>query len=83
MYLVEIRFTRNKKWCAANNQNICVTFEHKNGFEIWLSSYWQNINFSQNGPKFHILKKIMILKVYWEIDRPTASTLLILWQGYV
>ena len=32
-------------------------------FELQLSSYWQNINFSRNCPKFHIFTKIIIFQV--------------------
>ena len=32
-------------------------------FKLWLSSYWQNIKFSRNCPKFHIFTKIVIFKV--------------------
>ena len=45
------------------------------------AGYWQNINFSLIYPKFYIVLKIVILKVYLEINRPTASALL--WQGHV
>ena len=31
-------------------------------FELQLSSYWQNINFSRYCPKFHIFTKIVIFK---------------------
>ena len=52
-------------------------------FELQLSSYWQNIKFSWYCPKFHIFTKIIIFQVYLQLFRPTASSLYILWQGYV
>ena len=41
-------------------------------FEPQSSSYWQNIRLSRNCPKFHIFTKIVILKVYLQLFRPTA-----------
>ena len=53
-------------------------------FELKLSSYWQNIIFSRNCPKFHIFTKIVFFfKVWLELFKPTASTLQISWQGHV
>ena len=52
-------------------------------FERQLNSYWQNIKFSRNCPKFHIFSKIVIFKVYLQLFRPTASSLWILWQENV
>ena len=52
-------------------------------FELQLISYWQNIKFSWNCPKFHIFSNILIFQVYLQIFRPTASSLNILWQGHV
>ena len=52
-------------------------------FELELSSYWQNIKFSRYCPKFHSFTNIVIFQVYFQLFRPTASFLLILWQGNV
>ena len=51
-------------------------------FELQLSSYWQNNKFSRYCPKFHIFTNIVIFQVYLQLFRPTASSLLILWQGH-
>ena len=40
-------------------------------FELQLSSYWQNIKFSQCCPKFHIFTNIVIFQVYLQLFRPT------------
>ena len=34
-------------------------------FKLQLSSYWQNIKFSRNCPKFHIFTLIVIFQVYY------------------
>ena len=52
-------------------------------FQLQLSSYWLNIKFSRNCPKFHIFTKIVIFQVYLQLFRPTASSLWISWQGHV
>ena len=39
-----------------------------------LSSYWQNINFNEIAPKFHLFAKSTIFQVLLELFRPTAST---------
>ena len=52
-------------------------------FELQLISYWQNIKFSRNCPKFHIFTKFVIFQVYLQLVRPTASSVSILWQGHV
>ena len=47
--------------CAADNHNyICHTCAKEFlRFQLQLSSYWQNITFSQNCPKFRIFTKIV------------------------
>ena len=76
-YSIENRLGWKQMWCAVDNYTyMCHTYAKKRKkirFELWLSNYWQNISFSQNGPKFHLLTKTVILKVQLEIDRPTAS----------
>ena len=63
---------------------ICVTRVQKIfRFELQLSSSYWNIKFSRNCPKFYIFTKVVILRVYLQLFRPTASTLYILWQGHV
>ena len=52
-------------------------------FELQLRSYWQNIKFSWNCPKFNIFTEIVIFQVYLQLFRPTAASLKILWQGHV
>ena len=52
-------------------------------FELQLSSYWQNIKFSWYWPKFHIFANIVIFQVYLQLFRPTASSLLMVWQWHV
>ena len=52
-------------------------------FELQLSSYSQNIKFSRYCPKFHIFTNIVILQVYLQLFRTTASSLWISWQGHV
>ena len=52
-------------------------------FELQLSSYWPNFNFSRYCPKFHIFTNIVIFQVYLQLFRPTASSLQILWQEHV
>ena len=47
-------------------------------FILYSRSYWQNIKFSQNCPKFHKFTKVEL-----ERDRLTVSTLTIIWQGGV
>ena len=71
LYLTENWFSRNEMWCAM------VIHNHASHM---CRRIWQNINFSWNCPKFHILTKILILKVKLDFFRPTASTLEILWS---
>ena len=52
-------------------------------FELQFSSYWQNIKFSRNCPKFHKFTQIVIFKVYLHLFRSTASSLSISWQRHV
>ena len=59
----------NKMWCAVENHNYSSQMIFR--FELWLSGYWQNINFSN----FTYSQKIVILKVSLERNRPTASIL--------
>ena len=80
LHLTENRLSWNEMCCASDNHNyMCHTLK----FELQLRSYWQNINFSRNCPKFHIFTKIVIFQVYLQLFRPTASSLSILWQGHV
>ena len=62
--------------CAVDNHNyvsrMCKGTLDSNMTEAGF--LWQNINFSRNRPKFHILIKIVILKVQLKRDKPTAST---------
>ena len=53
--------------------NMCEKEFSDSNFE--LSTYWQNIDFSGNCPKFHLFTKIVIFQVKLEFIRPTASTL--------
>ena len=50
---------------------MCRTFR----FEIYLSCYWENICFERNLLKFHVLTKIVILRVYLEYDKTPPSIL--------
>ena len=56
LYLTEKQLSWNKMCCAADNHNyMCHTCAKELfRFELELSSYWQNIKFSWNCPKFHI-----------------------------
>ena len=61
-------------WCAAYNHNymghMCAKeFLDLNFNEVVID---KNIHFSRNGPKFHIITKIVALTI--EIDGPTAFT---------
>ena len=47
---------------------------HFGSFEPF-SSYSQNTNLSQNGSKFYLRTKIVLLNEWFEIGKPTASTL--------
>ena len=59
LYLTENRLGRNEIWCAEDNHTYMCHIYAKGLCELWLSSYWQNINFSRNCPKFHIFTKIV------------------------
>ena len=63
LYLTENRLSWNEICCAADNHNymshMCKRIVR---FELQFSSYWQNIKFSRNCPKFHIFTKIVICK---------------------
>ena len=77
LYLIENWLSWNDMRCAAANHNyMCHTcakeFLH---FELQSSSYWQNIKFSWNCPRFHIFSKIIFLKVFLQLFRPTVSFL--------
>ena len=51
--LTQNQFGRSKIWCA---EDTCVTYVQKDFLlKVLLSRYWQNIKFSQNCPKFHII----------------------------
>ena len=72
MYLNENRLGGNEVWCEADNHDYMYqigAFVQKKKKRIFIfkllkfNSYWQHIKFSQNGPKFHIRTKIVILKV--------------------
>ena len=52
-------------------------------FERQLSSYWQNIKFSQYCPKFHIFTKIIVFKNICNSLDHVLHSLYILWQGHV
>ena len=83
LYSTENRLSWNEMCCASDNHNyMCHTRAFFLKFELQLSSYWQNINFSRYCPKCHIFTKI-IFQVYLQLFRPTASSLSILWQGHV
>ena len=71
--------------CTTDNHNyMCHTCAKECfKFKLWLSSYWQNINFSRYCPKFHIFTNMVIFQVFLQLLRPTASSLLISWQGHV
>ena len=78
LYLTGNRLSRKQMWCAADNHNymchICAKMIF--WFKLELSSYWQNIKFSQNYPKFHILTKMVFLKsMIGSFYRPIASSL--------
>ena len=64
LYLTENRLSWNEIFCAADNQQLYVSHMCKRIFtkELQLSSYWQNIKFSRNCPKFHIFTKFVIFK---------------------
>ena len=64
LYLTENRLRWNKMCCASDNHNyMCQTCAKEFlNFELQLSSYWQNIKFSQYCPKFHIFTKIVFFK---------------------
>ena len=66
LYLTENRLSWNEMCCAADNHNLYVSHMCKRifRFELQLSSYWQNIKFSQYCPKFQIFTNIVIFKVY-------------------
>ena len=75
LYLTESRFSWNEMCCASDNHNyMCHTCgkEFLNS-SLQLSSYWQNIKFSQYCPKFHIFTKMAIFQVHLQLFRPTAS----------
>ena len=57
MFLTENRLSWNEMCCDADNHDyMCHTCTKEVlRFELQLSSYWQNIKFSWNCPKFHIL----------------------------
>ena len=77
LYLTENRLSWNEMWCTPDNHtymcHTCAKDFFK--FELQLSSYWQNIRFSWNCPKFHIFTKIVIFQVYLQLFRPTALSL--------
>ena len=54
-------------YCTVDNHNY-IHMSHmcrrSFRFELQLNRYWQNINFSQNWPKFHIYTKVVIFQVY-------------------
>ena len=71
--------------CTSDNHNyMCHTCAKEFfKFKLKLRSYWQNIKFSRYCPKFHIFTNIVIFQVFLQHFRPTASSLLISWQGHV
>ena len=75
--LTENRLSIKWMWCAVDNHNHFVPHMRKRTFrfELYLSGYLQNVNFSRNYPKFYMLTKIAMLKVWLEKNRPTASTI--------
>ena len=63
LYLTENWSSWNEMRCAADNHNyVSHMCKRIFRFELQLSSYWQNMKFSRNCPKFHIFTKIVILK---------------------
>ena len=64
----------NETWCAVLQiitnimSHMCKRIFFKNQTSI--STYWQNIKFSWNCPKFHIFTKIVIFQVYLQLFRP-------------
>ena len=62
LYLTENRLSWNEMCRASDKHNYmyhtCAKEFFK--FELQLSSYWQNINFSRYCPKFHIFTNIVI-----------------------
>ena len=78
LYLTENRLSRNEMCCASDKSQLYMSHMCKKSFkfELLLSSYWQNINFSRYCPKFHIFIKIVIFQIYLQLFRPTASSLM-------
>ena len=76
LYLTKNRLYWNEMCCASDNHNyMCHMCKRIFKFELQLSSYSQNIKFSQYCPKFHIFTNIVIFQVYLQLFRTTASSL--------
>ena len=58
-----------------------VTLEWLIRILIFISSYWKNITFSQNCPKFQLFTNIVFLKYHWK--KTNCFYLFNLWQGHV
>ena len=70
LYSTENRLSKNYNYMCLSH--MCKRIWRS---ELWLSSYWQIIKSSRNCPKFHIIAKVIIFKVWLEFFRPTASFL--------
>ena len=68
LHLTENRLSSQITLCKADNHNYMCHIWAKRifRFELWLISYWQNINFFTKLPQFDILTKIVIFKVSLE-----------------
>ena len=76
LYLTESPLSRNEMWRVIDNYSyichICIKGSLDPNFNQTVAD---KISISRNFPIFYVLTKIVILKVWLERDRPTASTL--------
>ena len=85
LFLTEKRLRSNEMCCDSDNHNyMCNTMcKRIFRFELQLSSYWLNIKFSRNCPKFHIFTWIVIFQVYLQLFRPNCLIPINFMAGHV